>query len=58
MAGVRPKIAGEGTKDFAIRHEADRGLEGFINLVGMESPGLTACLSVARLVGRLVKEVM
>lgn len=58
MAGVRPKIAGEGTKDFVIRHEADRGLEGFINLVGMESPGLTACLSVARLVSRLVKEVV
>ncbi|GAH97466.1 unnamed protein product, partial [marine sediment metagenome] len=29
---------GEGFRDFAIKHEYDRGLPGFINLVGIESP--------------------
>ncbi|MBM4463107.1 MAG: FAD-dependent oxidoreductase [Chloroflexi bacterium] len=28
---------GEGFRDFVIRHEYDRGLPGFINLVGIES---------------------
>jgi L-2-hydroxyglutarate oxidase LhgO len=46
-AGIRPKIQakGEKTKDFIIRHEIDRNLPGLINLVGMESPGLTSCLA-------------
>ena len=47
MAGIRPKIKGEGIKDFIIVDEADRGLEGFINLIGIESPGLTASLAIA-----------
>ncbi len=52
MAGVRPKIQSptDPVKDFVIRHEADNGLPGFINLVGMESPGLTSCISIARMV--------
>ncbi len=57
-AGIRPKIRGEGIKDFVIRHEADRGLEGFINLVGIESPGLTACLAIAKEAAELVKEAI
>ena len=37
FAGVRPKLQGpgEGFKDFIIKHEADRGLFGFINLIGI-----------------------
>ncbi|OGD47953.1 hypothetical protein A3K79_00245 [Candidatus Bathyarchaeota archaeon RBG_13_46_16b] len=51
-AGVRPKLQGPGDsfKDFVIRHEADRGLFGLINLVGMESPGLTAAPAIAEFV--------
>ncbi|MDH7478471.1 MAG: NAD(P)/FAD-dependent oxidoreductase [Syntrophomonadaceae bacterium] len=58
LAGIRPKLQapGEPFRDFIIRHEAERGLEGVINLVGLESPGLTSCLSVARLVGDLMEE--
>ena len=57
MAGVRPKIQSptDPVKDFVIRHEADHGLPGFINLVGMESPGLTSCIAIARLVSGWVK---
>ena len=49
-AGIRPKLQapGEPLRDFIIRHEHDRGLDGIINLVGIESPGLTACLAIAR----------
>jgi L-2-hydroxyglutarate oxidase LhgO len=57
MSGVRPKIKGEGIKDFVIRHEFDRGLPGFINLIGIESPGLTSCLSIARYVEDLISEI-
>jgi L-2-hydroxyglutarate oxidase LhgO len=57
-AGVRPKLQGpgEGFRDFVIRHEADRGLFGFINLVGIESPGLTASPAIAKLVSRVYDE--
>ena len=57
MAGIRPKIQSptDPTKDFVIRHEIDHGLPGFINLVGIESPGLTACISIARMVSGWVK---
>ncbi len=56
MAGIRPKLQGPGEpfRDFVVRHEADRGLPGAINLIGIESPGLTACLSLAQTVTELV----
>jgi len=56
MAGIRPKLSGPGEpfRDFLIREESDHGLPGLINLIGIESPGLTSCLSIARLVSTLV----
>jgi len=54
MAGIRPKIKGDGIKDFVITHETDRGMTGFINLIGIESPGLTASLSIAKYVKNIV----
>ncbi len=56
-AGIRPKLQAPGIpiRDFIIRHEADRGLQGFINLIGIESPGLTACLSIAEMTGDILK---
>jgi len=60
MAGIRPKLQapGEEIKDFVIRHEADRGLPGFINLIGIESPGLTAAPAIAEYVGSMVDEIL
>ena len=56
MAGIRPKLyrLGEPFRDFVIREESSRGLAGMINLVGIESPGLTACLAIAEEVARLI----
>lgn len=57
MAGVRPKIQGDGVNDFVIKHETDRGMKGFINLIGIESPGLTACLSIAKHVRKIIDDM-
>jgi L-2-hydroxyglutarate oxidase LhgO len=56
MAGIRPKIQkpGDPQKDFYIMEESKRGYPGFINLIGMESPALTASLSIAEYVSGLV----
>lgn len=48
MAGVRPRLAGPGEppRDFVLREESAAGLPGFVNLLGIESPGLTAALAI------------
>lgn len=58
FAGVRPKLQGPGDtfRDFIIRDEADRGLPAFIDLIGIESPGLTSSPAIARYVTALVNE--
>jgi L-2-hydroxyglutarate oxidase LhgO len=56
MAGVRPKLSGPGEKvrDFVIVDEEVNGLPGFIDLIGIESPGLTASPAIARMVADMV----
>jgi L-2-hydroxyglutarate oxidase LhgO len=56
LSGIRPKLQPkEGEfRDFIIRDEVDRGLAGFINLIGIESPGLTASLAISEKVCRIV----
>ncbi len=53
-AGIRPKLhgAGEAMPDFLIQREDTHGLPGLVNLLGIESPGLTACLALAEEVAR------
>jgi len=53
-AGIRPKIAGPGdpAPDFVIQGPQEHGVPGLVNLFGIESPGLTASLSLARDVAR------
>ena len=60
MAGIRPKIQkpGEPLRDFYIMEESKRGYPGFINLIGMESPGLTSSLSIAKYVDVLIKNII
>jgi L-2-hydroxyglutarate oxidase LhgO len=56
MSGIRPKLQGPGEppRDFVIREESERGLPGFINLIGIESPGLTASPAIAQYVGGML----
>ena len=51
-AGIRPKLqAPDGPPaDFAIQGPAAHGVRGLVNLYGIESPGLTACLAIADLI--------
>jgi L-2-hydroxyglutarate oxidase LhgO len=51
-AGIRPKTAGPGepAPDFEIQGPAKHGVAGLVQLFGIESPGLTASLALARAV--------
>jgi len=57
MSGIRPRLQTQGGQlhDFIIREEADKGLPGFINLMGIESPGLTASPAIAKYVAKLLE---
>jgi L-2-hydroxyglutarate oxidase LhgO len=48
-AGIRPKLSPEGAPavDFRIDGPDQHGLDGLVNLFGIESPGLTASLAIA-----------
>ena len=56
-AGIRPKISGpdEPAADFAIQGPAEHGVPGLVNLYGIESPGLTASLAIAKQVEALTR---
>lgn len=53
-AGIRPKTErpGGSGSDFIIQGPAHHGCAGLINLFGIESPGLTASLAIAKHVAR------
>ncbi|WP_342672953.1 NAD(P)/FAD-dependent oxidoreductase [Shewanella insulae] len=54
-AGIRPKLQGPDDNevaDFLIQGEAEHGMPGLVNLLGIESPGLTASLAIAKEVSR------
>ncbi len=48
-AGIRPKLFGPqgAVTDFVIQGQAEHGIPGLVNLLGIESPGLTSCLALA-----------
>jgi L-2-hydroxyglutarate oxidase LhgO len=48
-AGMRPKINAphEAAADFMIQGPAEHGVPGLVNLLGIESPGLTSSLAIA-----------
>lgn len=60
-AGIRPKLgrmsavgSGRGFQDFVIRDMSGEGWRGWVNLLGIESPGLTSSLAIAELVEALL----
>lgn len=58
MSGIRAKLQapGDPVRDFVIRHEEDNGFTGLINLIGIESPGLSASPAIAEMVAGMVDE--
>lgn len=48
-SGIRPKLQGKGNTatDFLLSGPSSHGVQGLVNLFGIESPGLTASLSIA-----------
>jgi L-2-hydroxyglutarate oxidase LhgO len=57
ISGIRPKLQGpgEGFRDFVIADESARGLPGLVNLIGIDSPGLTSSPAIADAVARMVE---
>ena len=55
-SGIRPKLQpnGKGERDFIIVNEAERGYKNFINLIGIESPGLTASMAIAEHISSII----
>ena len=56
-SGIRPKLSSQGqpAADFNIQGPETHGLAGLVNLFGIESPGLTASLAIARHVDKLLE---
>ena len=54
--GIRPKITkpNERMRDFSIQTDLDHGIKNFINLQGIESPGLTSSLAIGKFVTNLL----
>jgi len=58
QSGIRPRLQRPGGpfRDFVLAEESARGLPRWVNLVGIESPGLTCCLEIAREVRSLLRD--
>jgi L-2-hydroxyglutarate oxidase LhgO len=56
IAGIRARLQGpgEGFRDFVVAEEGERGLPGLVNLLGIDSPGLTSAPAIAEEVDRLL----
>ncbi|MGH6858779.1 MAG: NAD(P)/FAD-dependent oxidoreductase [Phyllobacterium sp.] len=54
-SGIRPKLyaAGTAVTDFVIEGPQTHGIKGLVNLFGIESPGLTSSLAIAKYVAGL-----
>lgn len=60
-SGIHPKTQSQAEaamRDWVVRHETDRSLPNFFNLVGIESPGLTASTALGEYVADMVQREM
>lgn len=55
-AGIRPKIHGPGTAlpDFMVSGPKDHGIDGLVNMFGIESPGITSSMALGEYVSDLL----
>jgi L-2-hydroxyglutarate oxidase LhgO len=58
--GIRPKIlvSGNPVTDFIIEGQDKHGINGLINLFGIESPGMTASLAIAEYVVNIASRTL
>ncbi len=58
--GIRPKLQGyrEDFCDFVIREESENFFPCLINLIGIESPGLTASPAIALYVKSVIEKII
>jgi len=56
FSGIRPKLQGPGdlASDFIIVNEEKKGYKNFINLLGIDSPGLSSSLAIGEYVRKLI----
>jgi len=55
-AGIRPKLSTDGSfRDFFIAEQSGRGWPGWVDLIGIDSPGLTASPAIADFVANLLE---
>ena len=56
QAGIRARriVPEGGAPDFLVVEESARGMSGWVNMIGIESPGLTCCLELADHVAALL----
>ena len=57
-SGVRPKIVGRGepSADFLIDAPDRHGVAGLVNLIGIESPGLTSSLAIGEMAANMAQQ--
>jgi len=57
ISGIRAKLQGpgEGFRDFVVAEESARGCPGLVNLIGIDSPGLTASPAIAEHVAAIIE---
>ena len=58
FSGIRPKIKTDDYSfaDFYMAHEKEKGFPGWINLIGLESPGLTSTIAIGEEIARWVND--
>ncbi|MCB1183909.1 NAD(P)/FAD-dependent oxidoreductase [bacterium] len=56
MSGLRPKLDTTKLVDFVVQREDEDDFAGMVNLIGIESPGLTSAPALARHVADLIDE--
>jgi L-2-hydroxyglutarate oxidase LhgO len=58
-AGIRPKVErpGGSATDFIIQGPQQHGVDGLVNLYGIESPGLTSSMAIGKYVAALIANV-
>lgn len=57
MVGYRPQLI-VGRERFIINEESSRGLPGMINLIGIESPGLTSSPAIAKHIKSILDNII